>query len=153
MVKAVVVLNSSEGVSGTVHFTQEGDVQLQLLEASLGLNLDLMVFTSMLLVIQRMVAWQLDHILILLANCMVLLRMRIAMPVTLATSQLVQMALHVSPLLTNRSLSVAQIPSLEGLLLSMETLMIWERVAMNSAQVLEMLVEGLPVVSLACRVD
>ncbi|CAL5413218.1 unnamed protein product [Camellia sinensis] len=25
MVKAVVVLNSSEGVSGTVHFTQEGD--------------------------------------------------------------------------------------------------------------------------------
>lgn len=25
MVKAVVVLSSSEGVSGTVHFTQEGD--------------------------------------------------------------------------------------------------------------------------------
>ncbi|XP_052208347.1 uncharacterized protein LOC127812074 isoform X4 [Diospyros lotus] len=128
-------------------------VQLQSREAFLALNLDFMVSISMPLVTQQMVACLLDHILILLPKSMVLLMMRIAMLVILVMSRLVKMALQVSPLLTNRFLSLEHIPSLEGLLLSMLTLMIWERVAMNSAKALEMLAEGLPAASSDCRVD
>ncbi|BAT88016.1 hypothetical protein VIGAN_05144700 [Vigna angularis var. angularis] len=79
MVKAVAVLGSSEGVTGTVYFSQDGNGPTTVTGTLAGLKPGHHGFHVHALGTLPMVACQLDHTLILIARSMVPPRMRIAM--------------------------------------------------------------------------